>query len=219
LPFAFFVLSSPGRFACKNAAVRVQRGAVPVLLWCLATTASIGVASLALRPVLRTALPSDSIPVATDEQRGNREVVTQTLPPPSPAASDPGTVVIEDPSSAFSLPPTTATRTSQPPPTQKTTTAPARMVDGWTVTAGPDGVDVYLKSFRSDGGDAVMRIRAEVVSVVTATPRDGYSVSQAQTEPSRMVVQFVSSSGGAAFLVDCMWWQGAPHGSVTRIGN
>jgi hypothetical protein len=188
------------------------------MLWCLATTASIGVASLALRPVLRTAVPQDSVPVATDEQRGNREVVTQTLPPPSAAPSDPGTVIIEDPSSAFSLPPTTATRTSQPPPTQKTT-APARMVDGWTVTTGTDGVDVYLKSFRSDGGDAVMRIRAEVVSLVTATPRDGYSVSQAQNEPSRMVVQFVASNGGAAFLVDCMWWQAAPHGSVTRIGN
>ncbi|WP_433203586.1 DNA mismatch repair protein MutL [Dactylosporangium sp. CS-047395] len=198
----------------------VERGAVPVLLWCLATTASIGVASLALRPVLRTAVPQDSIPVAADDGRGGRQAVTQTLPPPSAPATTPSTIVIEDPSSAFTHPSTPGTtRTSQAPPTQRTTAPAPRMVDGWTVTTGPDGVDVYLKSFRSDGGDAVIRIRAEVVSLVTATPRDGYSVSQAQTEPSRLVVQFVSGNGSAAFLVDCLWWQGGPHGEVTRIGN
>ncbi|WP_426503742.1 hypothetical protein ACPPVO_39800 [Dactylosporangium sp. McL0621] len=199
--------------------MQVEKGAVPVLLWCLATTASIGVASLALRPVLRTAVPQDSIPVAADDGRGDRPVAMQTLPPPAGPTS-PESVVIEDPSSAFTPLPTTpgATRTTQAPPTQKST-APPRVVDGWTVTTGSDGVDVYLKSFRSDGGDAVVRIRAEVVSLVTATPRDGYSVSQAQTEPSRMVVQFVPGDGGAAYLVDCMWWQGGPHGEVTRIGN
>ncbi|WP_433075552.1 hypothetical protein ACQP1P_29420 [Dactylosporangium sp. CA-052675] len=200
--------------------MRVEKGAVPVLLWCLATTASIGVASLALRPVLRTAVPQDSIPVAAGDDRGDRKVATQTLPPPSAAPSTPDTVIIEDPSSAFTPPPTSpgATRTTQAPPTQKTT-APPRTVDGWTVTTGSDGVDVYLKSFRSEGGDAVVRIRAEVVSLVTATPREGYSVSQAQNEPARLVVQFVSDSGGAAYLVDCMWWQGGPHGSVTKVGN
>jgi len=202
--------------------MHMEKGAVPVLLWCLATTASIGVATLALRPVLRTAVPQDSIPVAADDGRADRRVATQTLPPPSAAASTPATVVIEDPSSAFTPRPSTpgAARTTQAPPAQPTTQAPPpRVVDGWTVTTGSDGVDVYLRSFRSDGGDAVVRIRAEVVSLVTATPRNGYSVSQAQTEPSRLVVQFVSGSGGAAYLVDCLWWQGGPHGEVTRIGG
>ncbi|MFI5910058.1 hypothetical protein [Dactylosporangium sp. NPDC051541] len=200
--------------------MRVEKGAVPVLLWCLATTASIGVATLALRPVLRTAVPQDTIPVAADDSRGDRPVTTQTLPPPAVATSKPPTLAPGDPKSTASAPPTTAgaKTTSASPPAQKTTAAP-RIVDGWTVTAGDDGVDVYLKSFRSDGGDAVMRIRAEVVSVVTATPRQGYSVSQAQTEPSRMVVQFVNGNGGAAYLVDCLWWQGGPHGEVTKIGN
>ncbi|GAA3288192.1 hypothetical protein Dvina_34220 [Dactylosporangium vinaceum] len=200
--------------------MRVEKGAVPVLLWCLATTASIGVATLALRPVLRTAVPQDSIPVAADDSRNDRPVTTQTLPPPSAAASKPPTPSAGDTKSATSIPATTpgAKTTGAAPPTQKTTTPP-RVVDGWTVAPGDDGVDVYLRSFRSDGGDAVMRIRAEVVSVVTATPRQGYSVSQAQTEPSRMVVQFVNGNGGAAYLVDCMWWQGAPHGEVTKIGG
>jgi hypothetical protein len=202
--------------------MRVRRGAVPVLLWCLATAASIAVASLALRPVLRTAVPDDSVPAAVGEQ-GGREAVTQTLPPDTAFASaGPKPTIIADPSSAFSpqssAPPTHGA--ASPSPTAKATTAaPARIVDGWTVTAGSDGVDVYLRSFRTDGGDAVIRIRIGVVSVVTATPRNGYSVSQAQTEPSRLVVQFIASSGGAAWLVDCMWWQNAPHGEVTQIGS
>ncbi|MFG2041083.1 hypothetical protein [Dactylosporangium sp. NPDC048998] len=202
--------------------MRVRRGAVPVLLWCLATAASIGVASLALRPVLRTAVPQDMMPAATDEERGNRAVVTQTLPAQATGSPRPEPTILSDPSSAFT-PPTSAppahAGASAPGGQKPTTAAPARMVDGWTVTTGTDGVDVYLRSFRSDGGDAVIRIRAGVVSVVTATPRDGFSVSQSQTEPSRLVVQFVSSSGGAAYLVDCMWWQNAPHGQVTRIGS
>ncbi|MGI5242404.1 hypothetical protein [Dactylosporangium sp. CA-139066] len=201
--------------------MRVRRGAVPVLLWCLATAASIGVASLALRPVLRTAVPDDAVPAAAGEQ-GGREAVTQTLPPDPAFSVTPRPTIIADPSSAFSPPPGAPPThgAASPSATAKATTAaPARIVDGWTVTTGPDGVDVYLRSFRSDGGDAVIRIRAGVVSLVTATPRDGYSVSQSQTEPSRLVVQFVASAGGAAWLVDCMWWQNAPHGEVTRIGS
>ncbi|MDG6108420.1 DNA mismatch repair protein MutL [Dactylosporangium aurantiacum] len=191
----------------------MRRAAVPVLLWCLATAASIAVASLALRPVLRTAVPSDSLPVPAAEARGPGDLIPQPgLPslPSSPAGSSPAA----SPSAA-------APRTSAaaPPPSAKVTTAaPARVVDGWTVTTGGDGVDTYLRSFRSEGGDAVIRIRDGVVSVVTATPRDGYSVSRAQTEPTRLVVQFISAGGDAAYLVDAMWWQGAPHGTVTRIG-
>ncbi|WP_327003979.1 DNA mismatch repair protein MutL [Dactylosporangium sp. NBC_01737] len=192
--------------------MRVRRAAVPVLLWCLATTASIAVASLALRPVLHTAVPSDWLPVPAAEARGPGDLIPQPgLPPPS---SPPGSSHASSPSPA-------APRTSSAPsPTAKVTTgAPARVVDGWTVTTGSDGIDTYLRSFRSEGGDAVIRIRDGVVSVVTATPRDGYSVSRGQTEPTRLVVQFISDGGNAAYLVDAMWWQGAPHGSVTRIGT
>ncbi|MEV6925251.1 DNA mismatch repair protein MutL [Dactylosporangium sp. NPDC051485] len=212
--------------------MRVRRGAVPVLLWCLATTASIGVASLALRPVLRTAIPQDSVPVAADGQ-GGREAVPQTLPPPSVDSPAPAPTVIADPGSASSPPssvaphphtsgaaPTTAgARPATATTTATTAAAPARSVDGWTVTTGSDGIDVYLRSFRTDGGDAVIRIRDGVVSVVTATPRDGYSVAQSQTAPTRLLVQFISASGNSAWLVDCMWWQNGPHGEVTRIGT
>lgn len=196
--------------------MRVRRAAVPVLLWCLATTASIAVASLALRPVLHTAVPSDSVPIPAAEARGPGDLIPQPVqptsgPPPTTGGASPA--------------PTTspaAPRTTAAPPSAKVTTAapaPARVVDGWTVTTGGDGVDTYLRSFRSEGGDAVIRIRDGVVSVVTATPRDGYSVSRAQTEATRLVVQFISDSGNAAYLVDAMWWQDAPHGSVARIGT
>jgi hypothetical protein len=192
--------------------VRVRRAAVPVLLWCLATTASIAVASLALRPVLHTAVPSDWLPVPAAEARGPGDLIPQPgLPAPSsPAGSSP---------TAGPSPAAPRTSSAATPTAKVTTGSPARVVDGWTVTTGGDGVDTYLRSFRSEGGDAVIRIRDGVVSLVTATPRDGYSVSRAQTEPTRLVVQFISDSGNAAFLVDAMWWQGGPHGTVTRIGT
>jgi hypothetical protein len=199
--------------------MRVRRAAVPVLLWCLATTASIGVASLALRPVLRTAVPSDSVPVPAAEGRGPGDLIPQpalpTSTPPTKAPPSPG-----GPSGGPSGGSPGVPRTSPGVPSAKVTSAaPARIVAGWTVTTGADGVDTFLRSFRSEGGDAVIRIRDGVVSLVTATPRDGYSVSRAQTEPTRLVVQFISAGGDAAFLVDAMWWQGGPHGSVTRIGT
>ncbi|MFF5231612.1 DNA mismatch repair protein MutL [Dactylosporangium sp. NPDC000521] len=198
--------------------MRVRHAAVPVLLWCLATTASIGVASLALRPVLRTAVPSDSLPVPAAEARGPGDLIPQPgLPPLTTPVSPPAaTGAATTPGATSAVPRTSAAAT---PSVKVTTAAPARVVDGWTVTTGADGVDTYLRSFRSEGGDAVIRIRDGVVSVVTATPRGGYSVSRAQTEPSRLVVQFISAGGEAAYLVDAMWWQGAPHGTVTRIGT
>ena len=176
-------------------------------------------ASLALRPVLRTAVPSDTVPFEAVEPQGHRELITQPQPPaPTSSAARPGTT-----GASPAAPRTSAgSASSTPRPTTGAPGAPgapARIVDGWTVTAGSDGVDVYLKSFHSEGGDAVIRIRAAVVSLVTATPRDGYSASKAQTEPTRLVVQFVAASGSSAFLIDCLWWQDAPHGEVTRIGT
>ncbi|UWP78690.1 DNA mismatch repair protein MutL [Dactylosporangium fulvum] len=199
--------------------MRVRRAAVPVLLWCLATAASIAVASLALRPVLRTAVPSDSVPLEAAEPRGHRELITQPVPPAT-TGSAPATSAPAPASPSTSGPARSAPAAPQSSPKAVVTTgAPARIVDGWSVTTGADGVDTYLRSFRSEGGDAVIRIRDGVVSLVTATPRDGYSVSRSQTESSRMVVQFVAGSGTVAYLVDAIWWQGAPHGTVTRIGN
>jgi hypothetical protein len=194
---------------------------VPVLLWCLATAASVGVASLALRPVLRTASPADPVPAAATEERGNRQLITQTLPPPSPTDSpSPDPTYLSDPGSAFGLPTSeAATPRVSTTPAKLPTTEAARLVNGWTVTTGGDGVDTYLRSFRSGGGDAVIRIRGGVVALVTATPRDGYSVSRSQSESNRLVVQFTAATGDIAYIVDCMWWQDAPHGEVTKIGN
>src|SRR5690349_13082380 len=118
--------------------MRVRRGAVPVLLWCLATAASIGVASLALRPVLHTAVPDDSVPAAVREQ-GGRQAVTQTLPPDAAFSAAPATTSASSPPP--SAPPTHGAA-SPSPSSRPTTAAPARTVDGWTVTTGSDGVDV-----------------------------------------------------------------------------
>jgi len=208
--------------------VRVRRTAVPVLLWCLATAASIAIASLALRPVLQTAVPAGSVPLTAAEEGRPGGLI----PPPMPtvaapsggapsAASPSGAPASVVPSGALPLASAGSALPGVPKTSTTPTTAPAatpRVVDGWTVTTGGDGVDTYLRSFRSVGGDAVIRIRDAVVSLVTATPNDGFSVSRAQTEPTRLVVQFVDNSGGVAWLVDAMWWQNAPHGSVTRIG-
>ncbi|GHJ48564.1 hypothetical protein Cs7R123_59060 [Catellatospora sp. TT07R-123] len=73
----------------------------------------------------------------------------------------------------------------------------------------------YLRSFATAGGDAVIRIAAGAVHLVSATPRGTYRVAVSQTEPNRLVVQFYDT--GRQFLIDTMWWQEKPWAQVSDI--
>src|SRR6187455_2434337 len=145
-----------------------SRAVLPVLGWCAATLVSIALASVALLPVLRTGTPRPAeLPAGLSVAEPPPDAVTA----PAPSGSGP---------SASQAP-----RSSAPTPTRS---APPTVIDGWTVTTDGDGKRVYVRSFRVDGGTAVIRMTEGRVYLLTATPNPGYRVETTQNEPGNLAV-------------------------------
>ena len=138
----------------------------PIAGWCAATATSIVLASVALLPVLRTSSPEDSalaqLPAAD----------SSSFPAPLPSVTTPTRAVTPEA-------PEPTTTTAKPAPA--TTTPATTTEDGWTVTTGDGGRRTYVRSFRVEGGQAVIKMASDgVVSLVTATPADGWAVQKVQ---------------------------------------
>ncbi|MET0418077.1 MAG: DNA mismatch repair protein MutL [Actinoplanes sp.] len=190
----------------------------PIAGWCAATATSIVLASVALLPVLRTDVPEDSalaqLPAAD----------RSSFPAPLPSVTTDAPEQPDEPSprpSKTTKPTTEApTRTTAPPPATATqaTTPPTTTEDGWTVTTGGDGVRTYVRSFRVEGGQAVIKMTSEaVVSLVTATPADGYAVQKVQDSPDNMAVYF--NETGHSFIIHATWHNDRPFVQVSEIGS
>ncbi|WP_436525515.1 DNA mismatch repair protein MutL [Actinoplanes sp. HUAS TT8] len=196
---------------------------VPVTGWFVATASSIVLSWVALLPVLNAAradvgaLPDiDQVPAA--------DVVTPvSLPPVSlppvgarPQSSPAATTASSSPkpSKKPSKSPGTTTPATADPTTKPATTTE----DGWTVTTGGDGLKTYVRSFSVKGGQAVVKMTsAGVVSLVTATPADGYAVEKTQSSPSDMAVYFNETNH--SFIIHAIWWNDAPFAEVSEIGS
>ncbi|MGK5679720.1 DNA mismatch repair protein MutL [Actinoplanes sp. URMC 104] len=187
--------------------------------WCAATATSIVLASVALLPVLRTSDPADSalaqLPAADES----------TFPAPLPSVT---TTSAPDATPTRKPPPTTTRATSRPPrpttttpkPAAKTRTAPPRTTteDGWTVTTAGDGTRTYVRSFRVEGGQAVIRMTSDgVVSLVTATPADGWQVQKVQDSPGNMAVYFNETNH--SFIIHATWFNDRPFAQVSEVGS
>ncbi|BCY15429.1 DNA mismatch repair protein MutL [Actinoplanes sp. L3-i22] len=192
---------------------------VPVAGWFVATASSIVLSWVALLPVLNAArtdvgaLPDiDKVPAA--------DVV-------APVSLAPPTAVRPAPSRTAAPPADAAPTSKSPKPTQKPTTAKSTTSgtkptttteDGWTVTTGGDGVKTYIRSFSVEGGQAVVKMTSDgVVSLVTATPADGYAVEKTQSSPTDMAVYFNETNH--SFIIRAIWWNDAPFSEVNEIGS
>jgi hypothetical protein len=91
------------------------------------------------------------------------------------------------------------------------------VVDGWTVTTGPDGETAYVRSFRVDGGQAVIRMTEGRVHLVTATPSPGYTVTTTQNEPGNLAVQFTRQNH--YFVIHALWHNNGPFAQVSEVGS
>jgi hypothetical protein len=214
--------------------VRSPRGLVPLLGWLAATLTSIVLASVAMLPVLRTATSNDGALVSADGLRdsGNAD----PIPLPSlPSMTAPSTT--EDPpaeettpvdpaeaperpdeetAEPTTRPPATTTRPTTRPPAAAREPAPT-VENGWTVTTDGNGAKTYLQSFRTDGGQAVIRISNGVVQLVTATPSDGFEVATVQNSPDNLAVYF--NEVNHSFIVHTVWNVDRPVAQVTEVGN
>jgi hypothetical protein len=194
-----------------------------VLGWCAATLTSVALASVAMLPVLRTATPDESSLVSVDQLRDSGEVEptpqpTVGRPSPSPepepdATTPPSRTRSGKPSGTPSRTSATPTATRTTAPAQSTTTTE----DGWTVTTDGDGTKSYVRSFRVEGGQAVIRMSEDKVELVTATPSDGYSVATVQDEPDNLAVYF--NEVNHSFIIHAVWNVDKPFVEVSEIGK
>jgi hypothetical protein len=199
--------------------VRSPRSLVPWVGWLAATLTSIVLASVAMLPVLRTATPDDGALVSADQLRdaGPAEPIPLPSAPSVPAPS-------ATPSASATTPraPSSAPTGKEQPATPATTTPPARrpeatVEDGWTVTTDAAGAGTYLRSFRVEGGQAVIRISGGRVQLITATPSEGYEVATVQNSPDNLAVYF--NQPNHSFIVHAVWNVDRPVAQVNEIGG
>jgi hypothetical protein len=186
----------------------------------VATATSIVLSSVALSPVLNAAR-ADSGELPDIDQLPAPATVSETSGAPLPETADPTRTTRPTPSRSRSS-------TVDPKPTSKSPSAsgsssaaatapPATTTEnGWTVTTS-DGVKTYVKSFTTGGGIAVIRMTSEgIVSLVTATPADGYRVEK-QGSDVNLAVYFVRTE--KSFIVHAQWWNDAPFVEVSEVGS
>jgi type IV secretory pathway VirB10-like protein len=197
--------------------VRSPRSLVPLIGWLAATLTSIVLASVAMLPVLRTATPDDGALVSADQLRdaGPAEPIPLPSAPsvPAPSATPSPLATTRAPSSA---------PTAKEQPATPATTPPARrpeatVEDGWTVTTDAAGGRTYLRSFRVEGGQAVIRIRGGRVQLVTATPSEGYEVATVQNSPDNLAVYF--NEPNHSFIVHAVWNVDRPFAQISEVGG
>ncbi|AEV89058.1 DNA mismatch repair protein MutL [Actinoplanes sp. SE50] len=182
---------------------------VPVAGWFVATATSIVLSWVALLPVLNAAradagaLPEiDQVPAADVRTPLPSPAVTPTTPAPAPTS--PSAKPSRKPSKSPAAVPT-----GKPSTTNE---------NGWTVTTDGAGVRTYVRSFSLKGGQAVIRMTSEgVVSLVTATPADGYAVEKTQSSPGDMAVYFNETAH--SFIIHAIWYNNAPYAQVDEIGS
>jgi hypothetical protein len=193
---------------------------VPIAGWCVATATSIVLSSVALSPVLNAAR-ADSGELPDIDQLPAPAAVAETSAAPLPETAGPTRTTRPTPSrtrsSAADPKPPSRSPSSSAPGSANTTTPPATSTEnGWTVTTS-DGVKTYVKSFSTEGGIAVIRMTSKgTVSLVTATPADGYRVEK-QGSDVNLAVYFVRTE--KSFIVHAQWWNGAPFVEVSEVGS
>jgi hypothetical protein len=178
---------------------------------------------MAILPVLRTSAPQDSalsqLPAA-DTNTFPAPLPTSAAAPTPDEPTPPARTTKARPPATTTRPPAETTRPTTPPtkPTKATTTPKTTTEDGWTVTTGGDGVRTYVRSFRVEGGQAVIRMTSKgVVELVTATPADGYAVQKVQDSPDNMAVYFNETNH--SFIIHATWWDDRPFTEVSEIGS
>jgi cytoskeletal protein RodZ len=201
--------------------VRSTRSWFPLLGWCAATLTSVALASVAMLPVLRTATSDEGTLVSVDQLRGTGEVT----PTPQPAVTTPSKAPSAIPkkshtpsrTKATKSPKASATATATTPPPVTTKPPATTTEDGWTVTTDGDGVRTYVRSFRVDGGQTVIRASDGVIKLATATPTDGYSVATVQNSADNLAVYFNETNH--SFIVHVVWQAGKPVAQVDEVGS
>jgi len=148
---------------------------------------------------------------------GVRSVVAAAVPPRTQPLS---AAEIRSATPAPNLGPTTPFGSLKPRPTPapalSTPPAPSLPTDQWYPLADGHGGTAYLRSFHMAGGDAALRFAADSVTVISATPNQGYAVEVRPKATNELVVNFRSDSHLSQ--IDAYWENGPrTHLSEARL--
>jgi len=185
----------------------------PIAGWAAATAGSIVLASAAILPVLRTSEPQDAALAQLPAAATSFPAPLPSVTTPPPSAGSPG-------ASPTSHRPRTSAATVKPTskPATGATTPPTTTEDGWTVTTAADGLRTYVRSFQCAGGQAVIKMTSDaVVSLITATPADGFAVEKVQNTKDNLAVYFNETNH--SFIIHATWFTDKPFVEVSEIGK
>ena len=185
----------------------------PIAGWAAATAGSIVLASAAILPVLRASEPQDAA-------LAQLPAAATSFPAPLPSVTTPA----QEPGSPTTAPsshrPRTSAATLKPTtkPATKATAPPTTTEDGWTVTTADDGLRTYVRSFQCEGGQAVIKVTSDAtVSLITATPADGFAVEKVQNTKDNLAVYFNETNH--SFIIHVTWFNDKPFAEVSEIGK
>lgn len=170
----------------------MSRGLRYLAAWAASTAVAVALSWLGIRFVLDAGAPEPPRVVAQPVQQSSAVPTTTTTTTVVPTTTTAPTTTVE-------------TTTSPPPPA-----LPSE--DGTWIEQ--DGEQVYLRSFRLQGGVAAVRFSADRIEPISATPRQGFAVTVEQPADA-VVVEF--AGGGHRSRLEATW-VGGPQWRLLESG-
>jgi hypothetical protein len=164
----------------------VRRRLAYLLVWTLATTATVSASWLGVRSVLATAAPSRTQPLSAAELRDAAPAKPSPTPSPTPAASP-----------------------SPPRPRAPTPTPTGQ----WTAAPDGRGGTAYRRTFRLRGGEVTVWCARGDVRLLGAKPAQGYEVDRDLMNPENLLVTLRSRQHTSRVFVS---WRDGPYAELTE---
>ncbi|QTR02586.1 hypothetical protein J7S33_26400 [Saccharothrix algeriensis] len=179
----------------------MTRGLQYFAAWSASTAVAVALSWLGIRSVLEAGVPERPRLVAgpVEQSTALPTTTTTTAVTTTPVAT---TTTTAQAMAVTTEPPTTTTT----PATTTTTATPLPSEQGtWSVQ---DGRQVYMRSFRLQGGVAAISFSPDNMEPISATPRQGFAVSVEQPAAA-VVVEFASPDHRSR--LEATWVGGGPQ--------
>ena len=168
----------------------MRRRLAYLLVWTLATTATVSASWLGIQSVLAAAAPSRTQPLSAAELREaapRQASPSPTLPPSPPPSPSPS---------------------PRPSPTPSVTPA-----GQWTALSDGRGGTGYRRTFRMRGGEVTVWCAHGDVRALTVKPAQGYTVNRDQMNSENLLVSLQSRRHTSRVYVS---WRDGPYAELTE---
>ncbi len=191
------------RFAISGKArqdVSVRRRLAYLLIWTLATAATVGASWLGIRSVLQATAPQRTAPFSAAELRR----MAPTTPPPLASTVAPPIIA---PTASLPAPASTS-----PAPTPAVSASPSPGAT-WAAVPTGSGGPAYERTFVVRGGTVTLRVDQSEVRAVDAVAGSGFVVVHTRYDERSLLVSFLSAAHISRVFVT---WRDGPYAEVTE---